>query len=403
MQLKLLNFHKMLANFSTSLIGGFIPLIIYKQTNNIVLSVSYLVIMYFLNFIINLIFRKQIVKRPQLFLLLRAIPILGYSLSVILIETNFVLGLILVTIFYAASLSFKGNPNELILNYSYAQNSGGSKSLGLTRFFEQFGSIIALIAGGLFLDYLDTYILIIIVMSIYILSTIPLLMFYVRFRKQKGFNKEVVSNAFMHFSQREDRSKQGQIVAKKILTYYGITYFLLGLIDAYCSLFNLFIYVKMGQFASAGYFNAVFNASFGIGAYIVGFISAKHDTTILASVSFILNGVLCAITPFVTNTIALYVIFTTIGITYPTYSLFLIERMLAKTRILGVSNKAIAVREDVSALAKSFCPIFAMFGSLIPPLMVMGAGLIFNGCYLAKGEEKTRQILVHYLEDDLEQ
>ena len=65
----------------------------------------------------------------------------------------------------------------------------------MTRVFEQLGSIIAVVAGGLFLDYLETYVLIIVAMSIYIISTIPLLIFYIRSRKNKGFNKELVSNA----------------------------------------------------------------------------------------------------------------------------------------------------------------------------------------------------------------
>ncbi len=38
MQLKLLNFHKMLANFSMSLVGGFVPLIIYKNTGSVFLG-----------------------------------------------------------------------------------------------------------------------------------------------------------------------------------------------------------------------------------------------------------------------------------------------------------------------------------------------------------------------------
>lgn len=401
MQLKLLNFHKMLANFSTSLVGGFIPLIIYRQTQSLFLSVGYLFCMYLVNIIINLIFKNKFQKHPQLFLLIRAIPILAYSLSVLLIDVNFVWGIILVTIFYAANLSFKGNSTEVILNYSVSQNTN-SKSFGMTRVFEQLGSIIAVVAGGLFLDYLETYVLIIVAMSIYIISTIPLLIFYIRSRKNKGFNKELVSNAFMQFSQIEDRSKQGKQVAKKILFQYGVMYFLVAFLDVFCSLYNIFIYVKLGQFAAAGYFNAVYNATFAVSSYLVGYVSAKIDTTILSSVCFIINGICSAIVPFFNNLIVVYVLFGIIGFCYPFYSLFLIERMLAKTRILGVSNRAIFIRENASAMGKAFVLIFALFGTLIPAFIVMGSGLVTAGGLLNASEEHSRKTLVHYLEDDLE-
>ncbi len=142
MQLKLLNFHKMLANFSTSLVGGFIPLIIYKNTGSLFWALFYLFAMYIINYIFNQVFRKQFIKRPQLFLVLRAIPILIYSLAVLLIDVSFIWGVIIVAVFYALNMSFKGNSTEIILNYSVSQNTN-SKSLGLTRVFEQMGTIIA--------------------------------------------------------------------------------------------------------------------------------------------------------------------------------------------------------------------------------------------------------------------
>lgn len=397
MQLKLLNFHKMLANFSTSLVGGFIPLIIYRQTESLLLSVGYLFVMYLVDFLFNLLFRKQYEKRPQLFLLLRAIPILGYSLAVILIDVNFVWGIILVTIFYAANLSIKGNSNEIILNYSVSTNEK-SGSLGLTRVFEQIGNIIAVVAGGLFLDYLETYVLIIIAMSIYLISCIPLLIYYIRSRKTKGFNSEMVSNAVISFAQNEDKTKRGKQLSKAVLFRYGFVYFLVAFLDVFCSIYNIYVYVNLGQFAVAGYLNAVFNGAYAVGSYLVTIVSAKHDTTIFSAVCLVINGILAAITPFISNMIVVYVIFGVIGILYPFYSLFLIERLLAKTRILGISNRAIFARDDATALGKSFCLIFALFGTVVPAFIAMGAGLAACGVFLPSNEEKTRKMMVNYLE-----
>ena len=42
-QLKLLNFHKMIANFANNLVGAFVPLIIYQATGSLMYSILYLV------------------------------------------------------------------------------------------------------------------------------------------------------------------------------------------------------------------------------------------------------------------------------------------------------------------------------------------------------------------------
>lgn len=397
MQLKLLNFHKMLANFSTSLVGGFIPLIIYRQTNSLFWSIFYLFAMYILYFIFNQIFREQYVKRPQLFLVLRAVPILIYSVAVVLIDISFIVGVILVAIFYALNLSFRGNATEIILNYSVSQNTD-SKSLGLTRVFEQIGTIVAMIAGGLFLDYLPTYVLIIIAMSIYLLSTVPLLMYYISARKQKGFNTEMTSNALVQFAQNPDKSQKGKKVSRQILFRYGLVYYLVGFLDIFCDTFNIFMYVKTGQFAWAGYFSALYNAAFAVGSYINGFLTAKFDTTKLAAASLIINGISVVVVACASSTIVQLIMFGIIGFVYPYYSLFLLERMLSKTRILGVSNRAIFMRDDATQLGRATCLIVALFGFIIPTFTVMGTALVSCGLFAPVNEEQTRKTMIDYLE-----
>ncbi|MBR2468486.1 MAG: hypothetical protein IKB42_05550 [Clostridia bacterium] len=397
MQLKLLNFHKMLANFSTSLVGGFIPLIIYRQTNSLFWSIFYLFAMYILYFIFNQIFREQYVKRPQLFLVLRAVPILIYSVAVVLIDISFIVGVILVAIFYALNLSFRGNATEIILNYSVSQNTD-SKSLGLTRVFEQIGTIVAMIAGGLFLDYLPTYVLIIIAMSIYLLSTVPLLMYYISARKQKGFNTEMTSNALVQFAQNPDKSQKGKKVSRQVLFRYGLVYYLVGFLDIFCDTFNIFMYVKTGQFAWAGYFSALYNAAFAVGSYINGFLTARFDTTKLAAASLIINGISVVVVACASSTIVQLIMFGIIGFVYPYYSLFLLERMLSKTRILGVSNRAIFMRDDATQLGRATCLIVALFGFIIPTFTVMGTALVSCGLFAPVNEEQTRKTMIDYLE-----
>lgn len=399
MQLKYLNFHKMLANFSMYLVGGFIPLIIYQKTGSVFWAVFYLFAMYLINFIVNQIFRKQYIKRPQLFLVLRAIPILIYSLSVLLIDVNFILGIVLVTIFYAINSSFKGNSTEIIFNYSVSQNTS-EKSFGMTRVFEQIGTIVAQIAGALFLDYLNTYILIALAIGIYLISTIPLLMYYISCRKQKDFNTEMTSNALQQFAQNEDKTAKGKKVSNRILFQYGLMYYLVAFLDGFNNLFNIYIYVKTGQFLYAGYFSAIYNGTYAIASYVVGYVSSKIDTTILSAVFMCVNAVSVVLSVVIEITWVQMLLFGIIGFVYPFFSVFLMERMLAKTRILGISNRAILLRDNATVLGKMSVMVPALFAPLISSFIVMGVALAGGGVYLPFSEETSRKALVNYLEDN---
>ena len=68
-------------------------------------------------------------------------------------------------------------------------------------------------------------------MSIYLLSTVPLLMYYISARKQKGFNTEMTSNALVQFAQNPDKSQKGKKVSRQVLFRYGLVYYLVGFLD----------------------------------------------------------------------------------------------------------------------------------------------------------------------------
>ena len=82
MELKLLNFNRIMANISTKLVGGFIPLIVYKYvpSHKLQLAILTIIIEYFLSFLFAVILKKWLIKNPQLFLFLRIIPIIIYEI-----------------------------------------------------------------------------------------------------------------------------------------------------------------------------------------------------------------------------------------------------------------------------------------------------------------------------------
>ena len=248
-QLKLLNYHKMIANFANNLIGAFVSLIIYQATNSLTYAVVYLVMVNFLRFVFGISLRKLHYKYPQLFLLLRIIPITLYNVFIFILDVNLIIGVIGVCIFYAMDASFHYLPKELIFNYSSLDQSQKSdKSIGVTRLFEQAGIIIAMVIGGMLLDINKTLVLIL-ALSIYTISVIPLVVYYIKCKNEKTFNKDATSNAVDTLTKKEKTKTKAQKLSKKLLLTYGFIYFSFAFMDLLQTTFSMHVFIIQGEFA----------------------------------------------------------------------------------------------------------------------------------------------------------
>ena len=397
MQFKLLNFHKMLANFAVNIIGVFVPLIVYSYTGSITFALIYLLCQYTVRFVATTLLRTQIEKRPQLFLLLRIAPILIYASMLLVIDTHLWVAVVGLCVFGGLSDSFNSFSNEVILNYS-SLNRGG-KSFGLTRMFEQLGVILSVILGGFFLDNLDKSVVVFISISIYLVSVVPLLAYYIKFYKDPNFNKEAISNAYLTYGQKSDRTKRGQTTSKKILVHYFVLYLLMCFIDSLVTLFNLHMFITYGQFTFASFVSASFNGAFGLSSFIVGKLNEKYDTTLAATIGAAIMAVLVPTLMFVKSPVTIIAIFTIIGGLYPLSSIFLIERMLIKTRILGISNQALFNRDRANIVGKAGGYAMGVFGMFVPVFFAIGALFMAYALLIPYTEEKTRKLLVKYLEN----
>ncbi len=401
-QLKLLNLHKILANFANSLIGAFVSLIIYQATNSLPLAITYLVVVNTLKLVFTIAFKKLYYKYPQLFLLLRIIPIVLYNLFILLLDTNLVLGTIGVCIFFALDQSFNNLPKELILNYSsLSEQNGSDKSLGMTRIFEQAGKIIALVVGGYLLDFNQTLVLILSV-SIYTISVIPLLMYYIKCRNQKTFNKDATSNAINTISKIETAKTETNRLTTRILVTYFIVYFSFACMDIIQTVFNLHVFIKNGEFAMAGILNAIYSTFYVLGCYLAGLVNEKKDTTILVSIISSIIGIMVIILPFTDvnkNFILICLIYGVIGIGLPFMSLFVLERMLSKTRIIGCSNEALFMREAGCHSAYILGYAFGFIG-LVAIFIFSGISMFCASAVIPIGEESTRKDLVDFLQNN---
>lgn len=399
-QLKLLNIHKMLANFANNLIGAFVSLIIYQATNSLPLAITYLMAVDSLKMVFTIAFKKIYYKYPQLFLLIRIIPITLYNLFILVLDSNLVIGTIGVCIFFALDQSFNNLPKELILNYSsLSEQNNSDKSLGVTRIFEQAGKIIALIVGGYLLDFNQTLVLIL-SLSIYTISVIPLLMYYIKCRKQKSFNKDATSNAIDTLSKAETTKTETQKLTGRILITYFLVYFSFACMDIIQNVFNLYVFIKNGEFAMAGILNAIFYTFYVIGCYLAGLVNEKKDTTVLVSIISVVLGIAVILLPLtdVNKTfIAICLIYGVMGIGLPFMSLFVLERMLTKTRIMGCSNEALFMREAGCHTAYVLGYAFGFIG--LPAVFIAsGISMFCASAVIPIGEESTRKDLVDFLQ-----
>ena len=403
MQLKLLNFHKIFSQFASNIVGAFIALIIYKSTNSLTFAFLFMVLSMLLRIIITKIFFHLMEKYPQVFLALRIIPFLLYSLALLLLDTQYqVLGICLSVVLYAFSVSFKDIPMEL--TYSYNASNKGSSSNGFSRLLEYIGVISAIILGGLFLDNLDKWVVILIACLTYLISVIPLFIFYIKQRKTKGFNKEAVSNAIESFKNIKIKKHQQEVISKKLLFRYFMIYFLFCVYDALMSLLSLYLFeVSSSSYSFISYVQAAFYAMFGFGCFVAGKLDEKYDLTLLVGIYCIVSGILVCFVPFLANFIWIEVaLFGAIGYLYSHISIFCYSRMMMRCNIMGIGNIALYNRAQAGRWSQCFIYSIASISSVlfVPAFFVIG--IIFGSCaiFIPANEEKTRKMLVDYLQNN---
>ena len=266
MQFKLLNIHKFVGNFATSLVGTFIPLMIYNVTGSLRLAVLFLFGQCLCRLISNHLFRKFVNKYPQTALMVRIIPLLIYNIALIFLEDFMAVGLIVVIISYGISLSLKNNAYGVLLNYSSKKKT--SKNIVATRVVESLSAIVACVAGGLFIDWNQTA-LIIFSLSLYLVSVIPLFIYFIINRKKVGFNKDFTSNAAVEYDKDPELKQKRKSIVKTFIIQYCIFYAVFCVVDPFTNMYTLHNFIDQPTFAQAGYITAMFYVAHLAGVLLV--------------------------------------------------------------------------------------------------------------------------------------
>lgn len=335
--------------------------------------------------------------KPQLILLLRVVPLVLYSVFIFVIDTNLWVGVIGTIFFYGISDCCKRMPLEIILNYSSNEAKEESTGLGFTRLVEQVGVLIATLVGGFLLD-IDKRIVVVISVVLYIVSCVPLVIYYYKSRNDKTFNHDSVSNAQLAFKSDENRKSIGKGLILKILVLYGITYFVYCFVDALTTCYNIHLFVQNGSYAIAGLFSAIYNGAFGLGSYVFGKLNEKKDLMPVVVISCIVCGVCIVPIMFDIPVWLGYIMFGVIGFMYASICLFMFQRLITKSRILGISNTALFVRELTSNGSVIVAVGVGCFGTMIPAFISMTLSFFVSAWLIPHNEEKTRKWLVDYLQ-----
>lgn len=404
MQLKLLNFYKMIANIANNLVGAFVPLIIYDATQSLVYAGLFLVGTTTVRFFSDLLLNKYIQRQPEIFLLSRFLTLGIYCLCLSFIQTNLLLFAILVAIFLGFDNTFKNLSNETLFNYSSSVKVD-SKSIAITRIFEQIGVFAGILVGGVLLD-VSQVVVYILATILYFIAIIPLFIFYLKNKKKATFNSEYVSNATMFLSKSEKRSSPMKYLATMMLFCYGLVYSFYAITDLTTNIFNLNLASgSTVSYTYASMFVLAYHIAYFIGNMIVGKLEKKFDLLKIVQVVCFVMSAMFVCFAFITNIVLTFVCFAVLGLVYAFLCAFMLQRFLQKSRILGISNKAFVVREcscvGAYAVFYGIATLFAAFEiSLNWFFMVSAFMLVATGIILPMMEESTRKMLVDFVEDN---
>lgn len=407
MEGKLLKLNRFMSNFSTKLVGGFVPVIVYKyapEPYKMQLALLTCAIQYLFSFVMNIILKKVLVKKPQVFVFLRLFPIILYEILLIYVETNPILCVVGIGLGFSLSYVFKLIPTEVIFAYNHGtRRSGTGVQLATNKLIDQIAIIIGTIVGGIALDYWDLKILVIISIVLYFIGAFPMLIYYLLHRKNGKLNQEYSTLEHITLKEMSYDTEQAKAVSKQITKTYKIFYFLQESYNAMYILIPLLIFTITGKFTNSAFAGALFDGLWGISSFVFGKLEHKKDITNLSIIGGIVLGVCSISLIFIKSENLLWLFYLLIGlmaISYGVTYIFMYNRMLMKSKIVGRNTEAIINKINMYFLSTFVIVSFGLFLPITSCFCIAGGFSIASGVVSKNVEEKTRRILVDHLEDN---
>ena len=398
MQFKLLQIYRCVSSFATSLIANFVPLIIYQyaivkwsKAFSISLAFGYLIVCYLLITIFSWILKKALYSKPQVFLCLRIIPIVAMLIFVAFLYTNSIIIMLCVAVSNAFNVVFSSIPQEAI--YNFVSVDKNSKALGITRAFTQAGYILASIIGGLFLDKINEKVVVIISLTLYVASSLPLLIYYIKNRKTKGFNTESIATIVQSL----ESDAKTQKVRKQFLRENFFAYLLIGATDQFYEFFGIMLFITTGSYFASGIAFGIYDGLYAVMCLVAGYFLQKYDGKWMAFSSLIIMALVWIPCLLVDIIWLKCVLFLSNAVIQPFFILYTFQMFLDKARILGVSNRQLLDYNNACHTSYSIICSLGFIGSYIPCIIGAMVFAVVGAFNLIRAEKKTTKDLVALL------
>lgn len=288
--------HKLLKAIADSLILIFIPLYILKQTNNINLSMLYLVIYSAFVMVFIVLLKKIIEKYGVLSIIIHFIPIVITEGIISFLPIN-IYTIIASAFLMSISQALYSIPINLIFTFNDKKTNVGKFQIATN-----IGKLIfTLISGYILSNITSSFIILSIISSIiYIVSSIPLFFSY----------KELIEKY-------KDNKKEKNIKIK-MDPYFILFHICFGLFQPIMdNVVPLFLYLNNSNFQAVTILIAMVEFIKIIINYLTQFLVNKQKSIICVIISSImfLSGVISLF--FVKNNVALYIICTIVSVSFP--------------------------------------------------------------------------------------
>lgn len=401
MQLKLLQTYKALSNFAISLIMEFIPFIILGYMLP-VYSLEYSLAMMFIFWAVqnifvvlfNYIFRKLYTAKPQIFLLLRIIPIVCCEICILFLYTNSIWVILVTALFSGLENSFNSLPAEIIWNY--VSNGADERKLGFTNFLDQMGWLVAGIVGGAFLDYIPQFVVVLVSLTIFVVSAVPIFIFYFKFRKTPYFNVDYISSYAQGEESEELKKRQNTFLKKHFITFMLIapTFYM------FYYLTSAILYVNTGSFFLTGTITSIYDGLYGFAClYCSKFLTKVDGKKYACLVAIYMCCVMLGVC-FIPNLIVKIVLFLSASFIQPVLNIYKVQNFLDKARIIGLGNNVVINQANAHWASNTVCyAVGAIFG--IVPVCIFSVIIATIGVFaMSKFDKDTTKELVDYLSEN---
>ncbi len=395
MQLKILQYYKIVSNIATNLLGAFIPLIILQQTGNLWIALLYWIAEKTARLLFSLAFHKLTHKRPQILIMIRTIPLIASYICILYLTPNnvFSLGLVL-ELLTAFANSCKTLPQDMWYNYVAMGHS--SRTMGFTRMIDSLGVLLAQIIGGYFLDSISKNVIAIIAIIVYIISFVPMLINYIATHKNNNFNQEYTTDATEYYKTHEQVNSYKN-TKKSVLAGYTLLSFLTSSCDDLITILNMYLFLKHPSFLTAGIYASIHQLCYGAFSYIWGLYGKYHNTRLIVIATCFATGIIALCLPFCTHWILISILCGCFGICYASIITLIYQQSLDRTEVLGCKKNITFRREYSGLVSQVFIQCCGLAGGLLTCFFAIGFLMVSAGVFYNINDERSRKKIVDFI------